>query len=449
MIPNRSIEKSVFITLSFGWLIIGFYYAIESYIPKEVCQIVVSAVIIMLLLNIIARRQIIDVILCVGLCYGLFGGFNFFNRGAHVDYLNEVYFLLSVTALYSGHKLAEIFWNSTSKPYPVTSLESLSNGLSLFDLIILLLGILAMLLDWYQVGTLPILAVEEARYSSAPFFRMLFFLALSWLSYIFCTKNNRLFIKFLTSIYMLLIIGSGYRTDGFYLIGIILLFFFPVFSMSLRSVLKYCLIGLMLFLALNLLKLYRDVTQYGSLTALQEIVESEGLSPDLVWLSPILHTIREGPQMFQQVRNNLTEYGMGYYLIENISTVLPGKQYGYGMQYNLITHAASDKTKVATLPCAFYVDGGWLAIIICLFIMGLFAGMHSVLAKKNKRWYFIYVFVLTHYGIWWHSGIPFQPSSIIVYFVLLFLLNNPFFYKSYSFRMVTVRHSLPRNHQLT
>jgi hypothetical protein len=268
---------------------------------------------------------------------------------------------------------------------------------------------------------------NEIRANSKPIFR-LFFLLGAFVSIILYHLKNRSWLLFLFFILGLL---SGYRTFVMIYVFYVMLYFFTFVKMSFRKKLFLLFAGLILFFSINLLKLYRDIDEFG-MKHYVEILEKEGLSEDYLYLSPILHTVREGPQVFQQIRDNLIIFGNGTYFFENLSTILPGQQRGYGLIYNNLINAVTDNTKTATILGAFYIDGGLFSVVVFSSIIGLLFGILYQKFKKNKDdilSFIPFAYFTSYIAIWTHGGSPFGPTFFIVTFLLLFvifILRNKF-----------------------
>lgn len=363
----------------------------------------------------------LELLVLITACYFLAGGVNWIERGRLVDYYNEYLVLIYLVVLLFSVNIGYFLYHKRTS-------DSKNRSHNLFFLYcVIFLGLIFISLDWIIMGGVPLFFGNEIRHESQPIFRLGYLAGLFSTLLLFHKNRNYLFIL----LYLILAILSGYRT---FVLVYMLAFFHYIFNFLTITRFKKVVIvfsGLGLFFMINTIKLYRDIQEFG-LDEYIEILNSEGLSKEYLYLSPVIHTVREGPQIFQRLRDSNKQFGYGGYFIENISTILPGDQRGYGLIYNELTNAPTNNTKTGTILGAYYIDGGILSIIIFTIFSGFLIGLLSRVHKEERSiesffHYSIYVCFLT---IWTHGGSPYTPTFfllVISCFILTFSLRVNFF----------------------
>ncbi|TYB75070.1 hypothetical protein [Bizionia algoritergicola] len=355
----------------------------------------------------------------ITLLYGYLGGINFIKRGAYVDYVNELYFMLFVFCIMLSYTLLSFSTVKKEKTFVLSRLFTDSSAI-IISKIIIVSGFLSILIDWIQIGGIPIFISSDARMESKPILRLVFLISIFFSYYNILLKANRKNIIIL-SLFIISAILSGYRTTIFF---ILLIVFFKVSKSRFFKVhfKKAIFLFLLMFFFLNLLKLYRDVNKYG-MDHYRYIMYKEQLPQKYFLVSPILHTIKEGPQIFQQIRDQIGDnYGGGTYFLEHISTILPGKQRNYGQVYNNITKAITDNTKTGTILSPFYIDFGVLGICLLGIILGILNFYFNLKEKSSKYYNVILMFVISFEITWIHGGAPFSPTFILAFLFFIFMI---------------------------
>jgi hypothetical protein len=356
------------------------------------------------------------------LIYGFLGGINFIERGAEVDFYNELYFLLFVFSMMFSYSLLVLA--TKKRPFRGRSGIAVSKGvLSIITYLIIFSGLASVLVDWIQIGNIPLFNTSDNRTESKPFLRLFFIISIFFAYYKFSLKPS-VKNKVLLAVFVLLALFSGYRTSVFFML-IILFFRATKTDYFLKHFKKFLIVFALLFFCVNLIKLYRDLNKYGE-QHYYEIMDKEGLDRSLILISPIIHTIREGPQIFQQIRNSLGgDYGRGKFLLEHSSTILPGKQRNYGVIYNNVIGASTDRTKTGTILAPYYIDFGVLGIVFFGLFLGLTNYFLELKSKKTQYQNMIYMFFISFEITWIHGGAPFSPTFILA--LLFFFLFSPMY----------------------
>jgi len=348
--------------------------------------------------------------------YFLIGGNNWIERGATVDFNNEFFVLIYLSFLLLCCNIGFYLGGFRKKKksnykvdYRVVKIVTYS-------------GIIAILLDFIFIGGIPIFSGNAIRGASMPLFR-LFFLLGGFSSIILFHKYKK---KKLVFIFILLAVASGYRTFVLVYSFYIFIYIMNYLRFSLFKKVLYMILGFCFFISINLLKLYRDISEFGEMQYLS-ILKEEGLSEDYIYLSPILHTVREGPQIFQKIRNSNFEFGNGTYFLENLSTILPGEQRGYGSIFNDITNAPTDNTKTATIVGAFYIENGIFSIILIASFLGCIIGylfQQYYNSKKSLFKFIAYSYFISFLAIWTHGGSPLSPTFLLSSFLFHIVLKR-------------------------
>ena len=355
----------------------------------------------------------------ITLLYGFLGGINFIKRGVYIDYINEIYFMLFVFFMMLTYTLLSFSTIKKKKTIVLSRLFRDRAAIFISNSIIVL-GFLSILIDWILIGGVPILISSDARMESKPLLRLLFLIAIFFSYYKILLRSNRRNIIIL-SLFIISAILSGYRTTIFF---ILLIVFFKATKSRYFKVhfKKIMVLFLLMFFFLNLLKLYRDVNKYG-IDHYEYIMDREKLPQKYFLVSPIIHTVKEGPQIFQQIRNQIGDnYGGGKYFMEHISTILPGQQRNYGQIYNNITNAVTNNTKTGTILSPFYIDFGVIGICFLGMILGSINFYLNLKEKSSKYINVILMFVISFEITWIHGGAPFSPTFLLAFFFLIFMI---------------------------
>lgn len=357
----------------------------------------------------------------VSLAYGFMGGINFIKRGSHVDFNNELYFMLFVFFIMLTYTVLSLATVVTKRKLNFKSVFTEKASYFMLGTIVLL-GLLSVLIDWMQIGGVPLFSGSGARKGSKPLFRLIYIIAIFLAYYKVVLKPTRS-NKMLLGLFVVCAILSAYRTS---IVFILIILFFNVAKTDFfrRNLKKILILFALLFFCINLLKLHRDVTEYG-IDHYYEIMDKEELPRKYLLLSPIIHTIREGPQIFQQIRENLNgDYGKGKYFLEHISTFLPGKQRNYGHIYNNIVKAPTDNTKTGTIIAPFYIDFGIIGICFLGVILGYLNYTFDLKARYSIYAHMLYMYIVSFEITWIHGGAPFSPTFLLA--LVFFMFSWPF-----------------------
>ena len=356
-----------------------------------------------------------------GLLYALFGGANIIINRGWIDHMNEFYFML----YYFGWFTGVIFSNSINPFRPKIRQWAIPMGPvtqnTLADIVIIT-GLTALAVDWIQIGSIPLLSGDDyARAQSKPILRMVYFTGnfVAIYKYVKDRKRGQLAIVIL---YVFLMVFSGYRAV-LILTSVLLFYFFMTYSIQ-RATQRLTVIVLMLtaFFFINYLKLYRDITQFGE-ERYARWMDRIGLEEGWYWLSPILLTFQEGPAVFQILRDNRkegdVELGYGSYWIENISTILPGEQLGYGKMVAMELNTIHDRTLTPTVIGPYYMDFGNFGVWLIGFLFGWWVHwLHSRAKKKHPFYITYYLVIASFFTIWTHGGSSFAPTFVTVVVIL-------------------------------
>ncbi|WP_262420261.1 oligosaccharide repeat unit polymerase family protein [Flagellimonas meishanensis] len=354
----------------------------------------------------------------ITLGYGFFGGINFIRRGEFVDFYNELYFMLFVFFMMLSYTILKMSTIHKATTKSISGPFNFGATTLLLDLIVIA-GFVSVAIDWHLIGGIPLLGDSESRKGSEPLFRLIFIISMFFAYYkmILSYKTRN---KLILGVFLVLAVLSGYRTSIFFIL-IVLFFNTTRTAYFKRNVKKILLIFLLLFFAANLIKLYRDVNRFG-LEEYYEIMDNEELSRTYFLVSPIIHTVREGPQIFQQIRNNIgNNYGGGKYFLEHVSTVLPGEQRNYGKIYNNLISAATENTKTGTILSPFYIDFGVVGICFLGLLLGIFNFFLDLKGRNLLYAHTVYLFFISFEITWVHGGAPFSPTFLLALFTLVLL----------------------------
>ncbi len=456
----------VFLVLSVSG-VIGLVVGFMGEGDKSIWQIIIVFLILLSgALSRLARifgdvRVIFAIVL---LLYGLIGGWNFFDRGAFVDWKNEEYFIIFFSGFFLGAIIGDMFY-SGMKTLSKIGFEAadvmvekeklfgfwirskladskscvpdchqpvrIPQRMTLISLWIVVIGLVAFLFDFLLIGNVPIFN-PESRYNSLPFFRLIYLFGASvsclWLisAWHWGWKVNASIVFIF--LYMVLGVVSLYRTLPIFMLGVLGLAYLEREKLSnvkrsgISKVARY--FGLLIiFLTINMVALYRDMNQYGDFYTLYNlVVVKEGLPEYAFPFYPILHNVREGPQIFQQIRDSDFVFGYGRYVAESYSTVLPGSQRSFGDIVNEIINAPTRNTKTPSVVGSSYIVGGWLGVVLVSMFLGF---LISIVCRwrKGKLLYggFFCYYLSSWFLISIHTGGIFQPSFLIVFILLIIM----------------------------
>ena len=218
----------------------------------------------------------LELLVLITACYFLAGGVNWIERGRIVDYYNEYLVLIYLVVLLFSVNVGYFLYHKR------TSDSKNRSHNTFFLYCVVFLGIIFISLDWIIMGGVPLFFGNEIRHESQRIFR------LGYLAELFSTlllfHKNRSYLLIL--LYMILAILSGYRT---FVLVYMLAFFQYIFNFLTINRFKKVVIvfsGLVLFLMINTIKLYRDIQEFG-LNEYVKILDNEGLSKEYLYNSLI------------------------------------------------------------------------------------------------------------------------------------------------------------------
>jgi hypothetical protein len=364
------------------------------------------------------KKKIFDprfLFIFIFLAHGTVGGANLLERGAFVDYYNEIYHLL----FYSFFSITYIL--TTNQYYFFKLSISKQSQVNIkFAFILFYIGMLAMLLNWVKMGGIPILHGEEFRFNSDSKLLLIFLAGgIASTALMFTGKKIPFIITLVFSIL------TAFRFTPIFFIFIIIFDYLFFRQISYKKIFYIVMSGIIIFSLLNLVKLYRDI-EYHGFDKFIEISEKQGASTSEYVLPflPIIYTVIEGPQVFQQIREKFNgDYGLGKYYLETITTFLPGHQRSYGDIFNNITQAPTVNTKTATILGPMYIGGGlYFIVIISIFIA--FSLKQSFLHAVSKPSILSRLFFLNYFTwllVWIHAGQIFSVTFLVLSFLILIL----------------------------
>lgn len=389
---------------------------------KETYQLIIFAIIVFETILFLGAKNPFNPrsIFCITfLLHGLIGGANLIARGAFVDHYNESLYLL----FYGFYSLSYITFGSFySKAYLFkTVYPSHILKCNRAVVVVNIVGLMGMAINWILLGGVPIFHGEEFRFGTNSYLLLTFYVGLVF-SFVAFKLGNRKYLL----IYIIFAVLNNYRAAPMYIFAIIIVYHLVLADYSKKTKFYLTFSSIFSFVAINLIAFFRDLEYYGFDKYLSIAVEQVSSSNVYILpFLPILYNLIEGPQVFQQVRDNLNNnFGYGSYYLETISTFLPGKQRSYGDIFNNITLAPTENTKTATLLGGFYIEGGYLAIVLFSIIIGCTIRYSYKLAINTKDIYVQLIFV--NYFVWlilWiHTGQIFSFLFLVITFVLFFPL---------------------------
>ncbi len=353
------------------------------------------------------------------LLYMFIGNGNYLNR-TEVDQWSDYYTLVFYFFIMLSFFLSDI----VLKRKVVKLFISFSNSKLIYNLIIIL-GVFSILLNWIILGGVPIMYGDEMRFDSIPMLSTIYSLGvIVVLLLLIKTKEKKYYLW--TLLYILLAVGQGYRTNVVVIMIILFLYYVGYVNITFRRKNILLVIFVLGFVGINVLKLTRDINLYGEYEYYQKL-SREGVPEELIVVSPVIRTISGGPGVFQIIRDNFDSFGFGYgkYMLQNISTVLPGKQKGYGDIYHDMVYEPTENTKTGTILAPLYIEAGVWGIIIGAFLLGFLLRLHMPI-KLTTSSILMYLVVISMFLLYIHNGYLFQPSSLIIYFsmILLFFIQK-------------------------
>ncbi|MFS0883369.1 O-antigen polymerase [Metabacillus niabensis] len=370
--------------------------------------------------------------------YYVIGSLNITSRGGFIPMENTYYFLIGIISYVIGATITKLYLYSFDKKsnrngqnYNKSTSYS-QNQLKYTGYILYIIGILALLYSLFSTGSIPIFNPELRRETSS-YIVVLTHFAWIGLVLLFFNKKRKL-DKF--NIMLLLLLIALYFLTAFRTPIIIAVLTLVVLRNNLYKKITLKQLAFLLILVLivgTIIPTIRDNLMYGE-DHMRSVYESQGIPSGLFWLAPVYSVLREGPNIFNQILQNLGDNFLnGKAFFSNYLTILPGEN--YSLRY-IVTDIINSPTWVSKTPSiigALYLDFGLLSIILGMLILGVILQYtyYQMLKSKDLILGLSHSFLIVISLISIHTGGYFEPITVVILFLLFFirkltLENNKF-----------------------
>lgn len=275
------------------------------------------------------------------------------------------------------------------------------------------------------------LFLGEKRFSLPPFF-FNFYRMFEYL-FLFYYVHTRLYKKNFKKIwlvifllFLLLSLGTGYRTQVIEALLFLSLFEFFSYNLPFFKLLKY---SIALITISSLIALYRVEIDYDALNFFRNInVSFFKEHPYLFPLLPFFSLMRYSQYTVYQIYHNLgNNYFLGYLAISNFLTLLPGEQPGMRNIVGEIIGARIVNGKymshTPTLQGAFYIDFGLLGVFFLFFLVGTFISLFDIrkyIQRKDSFHVYVLMYIYTYTCLSIHVG--YWDIIVLVFLLSCFII---------------------------